>query len=310
MRLFKIILGLLVICAVTADAQTILPAPTADAVYVRVQMDFRKCASPYCGGFFISALNKRALLCSDGSKSERCYVAEIDWSRTGLGSSQIQDLENATATGAVIVFGKMRPFDDFIDVKPNTLGVLDAGRAWIAATDAEPKGYFFQVEDLGIRCITTPCYYMRATYLNWFKSLTISGLNLNGVGADSDQIERAWDALADGRLLVAGKFLRSRLERSGRGKTLTASQFYLPVDPLECEVDEDCTVSAFIAPVEGPEDCYCPTCPVVPMSVQEEVSNEKQWREYCEDARLICPLYPCTLPRPVGCVNNQCEFLP
>ena len=285
-------------------AQTILPSPSADYAYVRVQRDFRKCVSPFCGGFFISALNKRALRCIDGTQSESCYVAEIDWRKTSLSPSQIEELEKATGTGRVIVTGQIRPLVDVTDIKRDTLGVLAAGRAWLAATDAEPKGHFFRVKDLGIRCITTPCFSMRAYLLNWFKSVDISDLDLSGVDAQDDQ---AWKALAEGRLLVAGKLLRNTVDKQGR--LLFAAQFFLPVDPLECKVDEDCTVSVYSAPVKGPDDCYCQTCPVL-ISVKEAMSNEKQWRAYCEDVQLMCPMYMCVMPEPVGCVNNKCEYLP
>ncbi len=288
------------------DAQTILPVPAADYAYVRVQRDFRKCVSPFCGGFFISALNKRALRCIDGSESESCYVAEIDWSKTSLSTSQIDELEKATSTGRVIVIGQIRPFIKVNDIKSDTLGVLAAGRAWLAATDAEPKGHFFRVKDLGIRCVTTPCFSMRAYLLNIFKSVEISDLDLSGVKAQDEHFKEAWEALADGRLLVAGKLSRSIMDKQGR--MLTASQFYLPVDPLECKIDDDCTVSVYTAPVKGPEDCYCQTCPV-PISVKEAMINEKQWKAYCEDVRLTCPQYLCVMPRPVGCVNNRCEYL-
>ncbi len=288
------------------DGISKFPAPSAEYVHVRVQRDFRKCASPFCGGFFISALNKRTLRCIDGSQSKSCYVAEIDWTKTSLSSSQIKELENATSTGQVIVSGQIRPL---VDVKPGTPGVLAAGRAWLAANDAEPKGHFFRVEDLGIRCFTTPCYYMRAFLLNSYKSVDISDVDLSRAGAQDDQIKEAWKALADDRLLVAGNLSMTKAEQ---GTILNASQFYLPVEsvnPLECKVDKDCTTSVYAAPVNGPEDCYCQTCPV-PISVNEAMSNEKQWRQYCEDVRPICPLYPCVMPRPVGCVNNKCAYLP
>jgi hypothetical protein len=207
----------------------------------------------------------------------------------------------------VIVFGQIRSLVEFNDLKFDTLGVLFAGRAWLAVNRAEPKGHFFLVKDNGIRCVTTPCFSIQAFLLNRYRSVDISDLDLSGVKAEYDQIEKAWKAQAEGRLLVAGNLSRTLAEKQGR--ILTASQFYLPVNPLECKVDADCTTSVYIAPVGGPEDCYCQTCPV-PVSVNEATSNEKQWREYCEDVRLICPLFLCTMPRPVGCVNNTCQYLP
>jgi hypothetical protein len=52
------------------ESPAILPAPSADYAFLRVQRDFRKCVSPLCGGFFVTALIKRELQCIDGTKSE------------------------------------------------------------------------------------------------------------------------------------------------------------------------------------------------------------------------------------------------
>ncbi len=267
------------------DSLSIFPAPSAENSYVRVKRDVRKCASPYCGGFFVSALNKRALRCIDGSLSESCYVAEIDWKKTSLSSSQINELEN-TSIEQVIVLGQIRPLVDFIDSKRDTLGVLAAGRVWQAATDAEPKGYSFRVEDLGIRCFTTPCFSMRAFLLNRYKSLTISDLDLTGSGASNDQIHEAWKALADGRLLVAGT-LRRTTEKKGRA--LVASQFYLPVDPLECNVDEDCNADSWCRPdSEGVGKCV----PFAGPGDRCEGFVLPETRERCAEGLICVPVEP------------------
>ncbi len=284
------------------DSLSKLPDPTVEYSYVRVRRDLRKCASPLCGGFFVSALNKRALRCIDGSLSESCYVAEIDWSKTSLSSSQIIELENAPA-GQVIVFGQIRPFVDLHNVKRDTLGVLTAGRVWLAATDAEPKGYFFRVEDLGIRCFTTPCFSMQAFFLNWHKSVTISALDLKGVGASDDQVMEAWKAMADGRLLVTGT-LKTTTERQGRA--LTASKFYLPIDPIECFTDEDCDADSWCRPdSEGVGTCV----PFAGPGERCEGFVLPETRERCAEG-LICVPVESTGDIPGICASCELDGKP
>ncbi len=40
--------------------------------------DFRKCATPMCGGYFVKAVNKKRTRCADGTEQRECYVAELD----------------------------------------------------------------------------------------------------------------------------------------------------------------------------------------------------------------------------------------
>jgi hypothetical protein len=325
MHTFKLILGFILVFAASGSAFALDAVDVMSKqrdTYYRVQQDFRKCASPLCGGFFITALNRGVMTCSDGSKSESCYVAKIDWHDTGLDPDQIREMEAATANGRVIVLGRTAPFrypyitpdrtaplrDSFFD----GMWLLDAALVWEAASDNEPDGTFVRVEDSGIRCITEPCFSLRATLLNRYRARTVrlSGLDLSGAGARPEQLEAARHALSDGMLLVAGKMSR-KASWTTNGRTLTALQFYLPVEPMECKVDADCTLSAYLAPVAGPDECYCTTCNGAPISVTEAMSNEKQWIDNCQykSTELICPLYPCVFPGPVGCVKNTCEYL-
>ena len=256
--------------------------------------------SPLCGGYWVNAVNRRATQCIDGTLADRCYVVDIDWSRMGLAPSQINE------TGRLIVRGRIVPWseDHPFDVR---LGELRAFAAWRAATDAEATGSFDRVEDLGFVCITYPCFNLRANRLNRVGHTTISGLDLSGVGATDDQLEAAHRALDAGRQLTAGDIRRDPLPRPDlpAGRTLTASQFYLPIEPLECVVDEDCTLNQYHSPVASPDECYCRLCPQVMSSVEAD-GNEASWHDQCEDVRLPCPLVRCVAPPPFGCVSNQC----
>jgi hypothetical protein len=53
-------------------------------LYYSVQRDYRKCAAPLCGGFWLKALATTKTTCSDGSVEDQCYVASLNLSGLGL----------------------------------------------------------------------------------------------------------------------------------------------------------------------------------------------------------------------------------
>src|SRR3954465_11590215 len=57
--------------------------------YFVIRADFRKCASPMCGGQFGKRVNFPTTTCVDGSSSPECYVASVDYSKTKLTSDEI-----------------------------------------------------------------------------------------------------------------------------------------------------------------------------------------------------------------------------
>src|SRR5690242_5771385 len=46
--------------------------------YYEITADFRKCASPMCGGFFLDRLNRSETKCHDGHYQTACYTPELD----------------------------------------------------------------------------------------------------------------------------------------------------------------------------------------------------------------------------------------
>jgi hypothetical protein len=303
-RALKLVLSLTLLLALLTGVN----ATKSKESYVSVQRDLRECMYPMCGGYWVKRLNHKKIRCADGSKQEGCYVAEADWSALGLAPSQVYEVEEAAAYGELIVFGAI---DDWTYGSFEDLGQLVAKKAWIAATANEPDGKFWRIGDLGFVCFAYPCFSLEANKLNWARVRTISGLDLSGVRATADQIDEAWEAVADDNLLVAGQIVKdpkSWGEPRGR-TTLLATQFYLPVEPLECTVEPDCTLSEFPYPVTSPDDCYCSTCPV-PIGVTEAEKNASNWYTYCLDVLLACPQIACVPLLPYGCVANECSFLP
>ncbi len=279
--------------------------PDDRAFHYTVEPDLRRCISPLCGGFFVARANRSKTRCADGSRAASCYVAEIDWSATGLAPSQIRDLASSSFVRGLVVLGRIAPLHH---PTFGNLGQLRARSVWQAATSAEPAGSLYGVTDSGIVCVTFPCFSLKAQLLDRRRVRDLSGLDLSAAGASDEQLEAAHAAALDGELIAAGKIHRQRVPDSRRkGRQLVGSQFYLPIEPLVCAVDDDCTISSFTQPVHSQDDCYCTTCPGPVGTTQAEV-NEEQWLDFCPDVRVVCPALPCSQPRPVVCEAGACVF--
>jgi hypothetical protein len=64
--------------------------------YFEVWADFRKCAAPMCGGFYLKRLNRSTTVCADGSAKSSCYAPSLDWSESHLSDTlQAQLIEAA-----------------------------------------------------------------------------------------------------------------------------------------------------------------------------------------------------------------------
>lgn len=74
-----------------------------EAYYVVVAPDLRRCASPFCGGFFISLANQKTMQCPNGSVSATCYVASVDLSALGLDPGQAAPV----ISGNTVVLGRL-----------------------------------------------------------------------------------------------------------------------------------------------------------------------------------------------------------
>jgi hypothetical protein len=192
--------------------------------YFSVQPDPRLCATPACGGFFVSMLNQAQVSCPGRGRSAMCQVASIDWSKLGLDPAATTELENAVLAGRGVVRG------DLVGGRGagSPLGQLVVSEGWLAASAQRPRGGFFRVASNGVVCVTTPCFDLRKTLLNSESRKNVSGLDLGPAGASEAARTEALHDVQTSSILVAG---RDRVIRdagpAGKGVELVATQFYL-----------------------------------------------------------------------------------
>jgi hypothetical protein len=222
-------------------------ARAGDYGYFTVTPDLRRCVSPLCGGFHLQALNQPSTTCADGSRQASCYVASADFGA----------LETPPSFGpeAVIVRGQIEA-DEYPGF--GNLGRLIAESAWTGATNQIATGSFYRIRDLGIVCVTTPCFATEARVLNQTAILVLSRLDLGAVGATTEQLAAAQAAAQRGDLLVAGATAPDP-GPAGEGLALIASQFWLPesararcLSEAECSAGERCNAAEVCLP---PPEC-------------------------------------------------------
>jgi len=196
--------------------------------YYTVRRDFRRCASPICGGYFIKQVNLKATPCLDGVFRSECYVSAIDWNSLKVSSSQLAKIQNDDGS-RLLLLGNIVPvtFPGF-----GEFGNLRVKEAFIAATNAPAKGTFVGLKDNGIRCITTPCFSTNKLVLNKPKISQVSSIDLSQTGATSEQIEAAGRELFTQGLIAVGRtVVVENVDPTKRDTKFVATQFYLRVEP-------------------------------------------------------------------------------
>ena len=194
------------------------------ATYYRIRRDYRRCAAPDCGGYWLSLVNFGVTPCvlSDGSFTiaRECYVADLDLGEIGLSSADIGDLRERE----VLVRGVYR-VDDYGRKDAVTFVTHEA---WQAATEARTQRRVYKVRDNGIRCITSPCFSAHEAKLNSWRHRDISGIDVSRVTTDDELLNEFYTALSTDHVIIAGRNRRVNME-TGVGVTLRAYQFYLPI---------------------------------------------------------------------------------
>src|ERR1051326_3868462 len=138
--------------------------------------DLRKCASPRCGGYFVTLGNDTRTRCADNRWGSECYVASIEWN----GQAEPES-DRALLRGAMRLQGN----------RNGRLGVLRGREVWGAASAREPSGTFFRVRDRGIKCIAAPCPTHHEAKLNTTQSREIAGVDLSSAGAPENLLSEA-----------------------------------------------------------------------------------------------------------------------
>jgi hypothetical protein len=195
--------------------------------YYTVRRDFRKCASPRCGGFFIKQNNLKATPCVDGVFRNECYVSSIDWSYLKLGLDKLAKVQNQDGS-RLILRGNIVPVE-FGEI--GQFGELKVKEAFIAATDAPAKGTFVALKNNGIVCITTPCFSTEKLILNKPLFSQVSSIDLSQTGATPEQIEAATKEIFGKGLIAVGRTnVVDDLNPTKRDVNFVATQFYLRVE--------------------------------------------------------------------------------
>lgn len=200
--------------------------------FFTARYDFRKCAAPWCGGFFVQAVNKKSTQCADGIMREECYVASINLKT--VNQSNIDILSQTPLLLQGKIQGKVFDTPDSSTTTrplPKTLGIFIAKAGYSSATKQNASGLFVGLQDNGIRCVTTPCFSTDQYILNHDEIRPISNINLEKVGATQKQLELAYSIIAKGGVLLASGINRRIEEVTGTGTTFIANQFYLPILP-------------------------------------------------------------------------------
>lgn len=197
------------------------------------RQDYRKCASPMCGGIFVKSVNSSYTLCADGKRAKECYVAEENY--TKLGFDPFSANPNGTFNTQLLLRGTVSK-----SKTPNVgkLGVFTALAAYRPANDTDPTGTFYGLEDKGIRCITTPCFSLNEYTLNSRSVRTISDLDFSKVKASEEDLASAYLLIGEGDVVpAAGVNMRVR-QVTGSGIKMQANQFYLPISAPVAECPE------------------------------------------------------------------------
>ena len=219
----------------TNESQTI-DAATANATYFAIRADLRKCASPTCGGWFVSRLNRQTTTCVDGTVAASCYTPVLDWSATGLTPEQQAPMLDACYRGASTssVYAIVRgSFARTNNTPRPELGRLRVLEAWVAEGDPVSDGTFVKAQDNGIRCFVAPCPSITEVTLNVSSTTNIAELDWSPSGLDSAQIaECTQDLFTSAGLLVAGyRYSYTENGNAAKGRTVTAAYQRLMLAP-------------------------------------------------------------------------------
>jgi hypothetical protein len=211
-------------CQVAADPDADEAASESITVradgYFTAEHDARRCASPMCGGYWVSPVNASYARCVDGTAAPRCYVASLDLSGLGIGATSIE--------GAVVYRGRVAA------ATGHAYGRFVAAEAWRSATGASPSASVVRVSTVGTSCAFIPCETLNAQRLNsTARPLPVVGVDLSRVALDATARDGVLgDATRDDGVLIAG--VRTTMPgnpATERVPVLRAAQAFVRVGP-------------------------------------------------------------------------------
>jgi hypothetical protein len=210
------------------DDQGTYDAAATNYTYFEIWSDLRKCASPTCGGWFVSRLNRSTTTCVDGRTATSCYTPVLDWSATGLTTEEQAPFLDACNRAAgssgtyAIVRGEFAKTNATLRPELGRFRVLEA---WVAEGDPVTDGAFVRVQDNGLRCFVAPCPSLTEQTLNMTTTANIAALDWSPSGLNADQIaECTQDLVTSDGLLIAGyRYNYTVNGTAAMGRTITAA---------------------------------------------------------------------------------------
>ena len=232
--------------------------------YYTVAPDLRRCASPFCGGYWVSRVNSSSTRCHDGTYAASCYVAVADWARLGLDEAARERVVGSIYGNGLLVRAtigsKTLPAGRFGEVRPT--------EAWLAQGPNPPSGPFAKISETGVRCITTPCNSFRERKLNGSATASLAELGWDDADVSDEQIGRAIQELFVHDLIIAGDRYTVR-GPGGSAKARTVSQYYTRA--------------------RNQRTCYVGGCSGQVCSDRPDVITTCEWRpEYACYADAVC----------------------
>jgi hypothetical protein len=219
-------IGTLVATALLLSGTPAAPGEEAAGAgsYYLARADPRLCPSPMCGGIWVGLLNTSATSCGDGARQKECYAASADLSRLRVDEKGRVQLQQLIAEGRAVARGRL--VRGLVEGFPE-LDTFVVSEVWTASSSlGRARGAVRRLRDSGIRCITTPCFSIRATVLNTGRSENVSSVDLTKTGASRSERRRALGDVDVRGLLAAGRIVRLR----DGGRAFVATQFYVRGD--------------------------------------------------------------------------------
>lgn len=198
--------------------------------YYTVSRDMRRCASPFCGGYWVERVNRTTTKCADGTYAASCYVADADWARLGLEEQALDKVEGSATNKRLVVRATVVQKSWGADL--GRLGQLRPTEAWIGQGLNEPDGVFVKIEETGVRCWAAPCPFFKEHKLNGSGTVSLAEVGWDDSGAADDVVGKAIEAIFAHDLIIAGDRYTVR-GPAGTGKARTATQFYIRARDVE-----------------------------------------------------------------------------
>lgn len=240
MKTWNLLVGLSAAMALFGCQAPVDPGPTSEPLgesgeavlkkssyFIVTHPDYRKCAYPFCGGWFVKAVNRRGTVCANGKVGAECHAADLDVSEIQLSPDEEAKFESAFGESHALVRGYLRQVPDAFG---NLVNTLVATEAWRGVTASTATGAFYGVTDSGIVCVTSPCPSFHEIRLNTAFQQNIHGVDLDASGANAKQVQDGFDELYASGILVAGVH-GTVTGPAGTGTSLVASELYSRVKP-------------------------------------------------------------------------------